>query len=550
MTQTLNREMTEITAAGFDVELDLTVTDRETVIELLKYDQPPAREEFALSALKVGVLAIRQACGVVDAQSIQDECQKLVEVVGKTLTGHAQSMSGQVENLLGKYFDPSNGEFNKRLDRLVRRDGELETLLGKHLNGDGSSLMNTLEKHVGANSPLLQMLSPDQRKGILAALKESIDLVLGEHSKSIVGQFSLDDKESALSRLLNEITEKNGGLRQDLASDLETIRKEFSLDNDEGALSRLVNRVERANRTILAEFSADNELSALNKMAKLLDSTNKSINASLSLDQEKSPLSRLRREILTVIEGMSKANTEFQEQVRVSLESLKVRRTEAARSTTHGLDFQQVVGAFVQQQSQRLGDLFEATEDTAGHIGRCKVGDFVVTLGQESAAPNSRIVFEAKEDRSYNLKDALAEMQKARENRQAQVGVFVFSREAAPEGLEPLSRWDRDVVVVWDAEDPLTDILFKAAISVARMIAVQDRNVAEEATADITEMQTAIDALCRDVGILDEIIKCASAAQNHCEKIVTKAGGLKKKIDANLVDLQQHVSGLGRSITP
>ncbi len=32
--------------------------------------------------------------------------------------------------------------------------------------------------------------------------------------------------------------------------------------------------------------------------------------------------------------------------------------------------------------------------------------------------------------------------------------------------------------------------------------------------------------------------------QNHCEKIVTKAGGLKKKIDANLVELQEHVQRL------
>ena len=279
-------------------------------------------------------------------------------------------------------------------------------------------------------------------------------------------------------------------------------------------------------------------------MAKLLDSTNKNIDGSLSLDQETSPLSRLRREILTVIEGMSKANADFQEQVRVSLESLKVRRAEAARSTTHGLDFQHVVGEFVQQQAQRLNDLFEATDDSAGAIARCKVGDFVVTLGHESAAPASRIVFEAKEDRSHNLKDALAELQNARENRQPHVGVFVFSREAAPEGIEPLSRWDRDVVVVWDAEDSQTDILLKAAISVARMISVQGRKVSEEATADISEMQAAIDAVCRDVGILDEIVKCASAAQNNCEKLVIKAEGLKKKIDANMVKLKDHVEAL------
>lgn len=528
------------------ITLDLTVTDRETVSELQKHDDESAREAYALSALKVGVLAIRQACGVVDAQSIQDECEKFIHIVGETLSSHAETISTQVGMLLEKYFDPSNGEFNQRIDRLIRRDGDLEMILGKHLNGDGSSLTATLEKHIGPNSPLLQMLSPDQRKGILAALKESVDSTVGEHGKSIVSQFSLDDKESALSRLVGEITEKNGVLRQDLATDLEEIRKEFSLDNDEGALSRLVGRVERANRTILDEFSVDNELSALNRIAKLMDSTNKNIDTSLSLDEEQSPLSRLRREILSVIEGMSKTNGEFQEQVRVTLESLKVRRAEAARSTTHGLDFQDVVRTFVQQQAQRLGDLFESTDDSSGAIARCKVGDFVITLGQESVAPDSRIVFEAKEDRSYTLKDALAELQRARENRQAQVGVFVFSQETAPEGIESLSRWGRDVVLVWDAEDPRTDVAFKAAISVARMIAVQERRVNDQSTTSTCEMKQTIEALCRDVNILDEIVKCATAAQNHCEKIVSKAGGLKKKIDANLVDLQEHVETLAR----
>lgn len=528
---------------SLSVSLDLVVTDRESVFELLRHEES-SRGDFALSALKVGVLAIRQACGVVDAQSIQEECQRFVEIVGDTLRVHSDGVSTQVGTLLAKYFEPTSGEFNQRLDRLVRRDGELESLLGRHLNGDGSSLTSTLEKHIGPNSPLLQVLSPDQRKGILAALKESLDQVLVDHSKSIAGQFSLDDKESALSRLLGEITEKNGVLRQDLVVDLDKIRKEFSLDNENGALSRLVTRVEGANRTILNEFSADNELSALNKMAKLLDATNKSIDASLSLDQEQSALSRLRREIVTVINGMAKTNAEFQEQVRVSLESLKARRKEAARSTTHGLDFQDVVGSFIEQQAQRLGDLFEPTNDSAGRIARCKVGDFVVTLGPESAAPESRIVFEAKEDCSYSKKDALLELQKARENREAQVGVFVFSRESAPEGLDSLTRWDKDLIVIWDAHDPNTDVVLKTCISVARMIAVQNKKVSERTATDIAEMKALTDALCRDVSVLDEIVKSATAAQNHCEKIVSRAGGLKKRIDTNLTELQGHLASL------
>lgn len=531
------------------ITLDLTVSDRETVSELVKYEDPRERHDYATAALKVGVLAVRQACGVIDAQSIQQECQRFLDLVCQSLTTHAESMSGQVEKLLGKYFDSASGELPQRLDRLIRRDGELESLLGKHLNGDGSSLTTTLDKHIGPNSPLLQMLSPDQRKGILAALKESLDSVLGEHSKSIVGQFSLDDKESALSRLVGEITEKNGVLRQDLAGDLETIRKEFSLDNDEGALSRLVNRVERAHRTILSEFSADNEKSALNKMAKLLDSTNKNIDASLSLDQEQSPLSRLRREILAVIEGMNKANTEFQEQVRVSLESLKARRVEAARSTVHGLDFQAVLGQFLQQQAQRTCDTWEFVGDKPGKISRCRVGDFLIGLGPDSAAPNARIIFEAKEHKSYDLTKALGELQTARDNREAQVGVFVFSQAYAPEGLDPLSRFGQDIVVVWDAEDPQTDIVLKAAISVARMIAVQLRKVDEQTHADLTELQAAIDAVCREVSILDAIIKSARAARNHCDKIFKKATGFKKKLDLQLGNMNQHARGLAAAVS-
>lgn len=177
-------------------------------------------------------------------------------------------------------------------------------------------------------------------------------------------------------------------------------------------------------------------------------------------------------------------------------------------------------------------------------IARCKVGDFVITLGPDSAAPESRIVFEAKEDRSYSQKDALIELQKARENREAQVGVFVFSRESAPEGLDSLTRWDKDLIVVWDAHDPNTDVVLKTCISVARMIAVQSKKASERTATDIAEMKALTDALCRDVSVLDEIVKSAAAAQNHCDKIATKAGGLKKRIDTSLTELQGHIASL------
>src|SRR5262249_34696837 len=153
------------------------------------------------------------------------------------------------------------------------------------------------------------------------------------------------------------------------------------------------------------------------------------------------------------------------EQVRITLESLKTRRDEAARSTSHGLDFETSAEEFIQQEAQRVGDLFIRTADSAGAIARCKIGDFVIALGPETAAPNGRIVFEAKENKSYAIKDALEELKAARENRQAQVGIFVFSRSTAPSGIEPLNRWGQDILVIWDNEDASTDVYLKAAIS-------------------------------------------------------------------------------------
>jgi hypothetical protein len=279
------------------VHLALEVHDRDTVAELLKYEDGPEREQFALSALRIGVLAVKQAAGVIDAHSVQQECDRFLHLIQDSLADHSRTLSTDLGTLLGKFFDPAGGQFHQRLDRLIRKDGELETLLARHLNGEGSALAKTLESHIGQQSPLLQMLSPDQKKGLLAALSESVQSVVDQRTQVIVGQFSLNDKDSALSRLVTEVSQNNGDLREALAGDLERVRKEFSLDNKEGALSRLVGRVEEANKTILLEFSADNEQSALRKLSTLLESTSRSIDSRLSLDDEKSPLSRLRGEV-------------------------------------------------------------------------------------------------------------------------------------------------------------------------------------------------------------------------------------------------------------
>lgn len=524
------------------IQLDLTVADPEIVCELMKHSEGEARDLFAMSSLRLGVLALRQATGTVDADSMRREGERLMNSVRSALTEHADTTLRGVSNSLQKYFDATDGELPQRINRLVSRDGELEQLLARHVGDDGSTLAGTLKQHIGEDSPLLKMLSPEQSNGVLALLGETVETSLEGHRKVILGQFSLDDKESALSRLVKELTDENGRLRKELAEDVEAVRREFSLDNEDGALSRLVARVEAANSTIMNEFSRDNENSAINRMSNLLEQMHSSIRDSLSLDREDSPLSRLRNELRKTIDAMAESNTSFQSDVRASLEALNAKREEAERSTRHGLNYEDELGDFLQIEARRLNDVFERTTGSSGAISRCKVGDHVIQLGPDSGAPGSRMVFEAKGDKSYDVTKALNELRTARENREAGVGLMVFTPDAAPDGLEIINRWGDDIIVVWDAENRESDVFLRAAVSLARAIVVADRRAQEGSAADFHEMENAVNAIVRDTEMLSQIQTLATTVKNNGEKIVKKSERLKSRIESQIERLQEHLA--------
>ena len=484
---------------------------------------------------------------MLDTDSVRREGERLLFSVREVLTEHASSSVQSISTSLQKYFDTTDGELPRRLNRLVSKDGELEAMLSRHVGNDASTLAATLEKHIGEGSALLKMLSPYQTNGILSLLGQVVNTSLEQQNKTILSQFSLDDKDSALSRLLSELTDENGRLRKELGQDVDTVRKEFSLDNEDGALFRLVSRVEAANRTIMQEFSSDNENSAITRMTTLLERTNESIRASLTLDNEESPLSRLRTELRKTIGEMGQTNTRFYTEVRESLAELKAKREEAGRSTRHGLEFEDSLGEFLQIEASRLNDIFVDSTDSAGVISRCKVGDHVIELGPESAAPGGRIVFEAKGNKTYDVSKALGELRTARENREAAVGVMVFTPDAAPDGLEVINRWGDDIIVVWDAENPPHDVFLRAAVSLARAMVVTDRRVKDSSAADFAEMEQAVNAILCDAELLGDITRMATTVKSNGEKIVKKAERLKSGLDTQIERLQTHLTNASTS---
>jgi len=527
-----------------EIRLELTVVEPEVILELNRHPKGAERDRFALSALRLGVQALRQASGVIDGTMIQREGENLLNSVRDLLrTSFTENLSS-LSATLKQYFDPANGNLSQRLERLVKKDGELETLLARHLDGESSTITRTLAKHIGEQSPLLRLLSPTQSDGLLAALEQVIQDALQSQTAHVLRQFSLDDKESALSRLVSELTGANGKLKEDLSEDLEKVRAEFSLDNDQGALSRLVSRVEKAQQTIVDQFSGHDEDSVFSRMSRMLEATNSKVEASLTLDDENSPLYRLRRELLQVLEGFANSNTQFQTEVRSTLESFKARREETARSTIHGNEFEDLVGSVLQAEAQRLGDIFEATGHATGNLTYCKVGDHVITLGPENTAAGARIVSEAKDSKSYDVTKALSEIGRARENRNAQVGIFVFSKSTAPEGVERLSRFGTDILVVWDREDPATDIFLKAALSIARALVVRNQAEREKAQTDLAELENSVARVAKDAENLEEILTWAGTIKNSSQKILDKAERIRDDLDKQVGFLREYLDAL------
>lgn len=501
----------------YSLDLELTVNDQDTIEELMRYAKGGDREQFATRALRIGVLALRQARGAVDGDAIRREGERLIDTLQGTLDTHAVRLNERIASELTRYFDPEDGHLQERLDRLLKKDGELEATLLRHVGGEDSALCKTLASHFGGDSPLMRVLSPDQSKGLLASLRETLERQLEVQRDHVLKQFSLDNTEGALSRFIGELTRREGELAKGLHGKIDEVVREFSLDEENSALSRLVRNVDAAQKTITAEFS---------------------------LDGEQSALARLSRELRKLLDDQGETNRKFQEEVRTTLQAMAVRRAEAERSTRHGVEFEEAVFQQVQKESQQVNDEAESTGSTTGQIKNCKIGDVVVKLGPESAAPDARVVVEAKQKEGYTLAEARSEIEMARKNRDAQVGLFVFSRRTAPLGLEPLLRYGPDVFVVWDADDAASDLYLKTGLTLARALCVRAHMHKEAQAADFTTIDAAILEIEKRATGFEEIERWTETIKNNGDKILEKVRLARKSLEQQVAVLRDKITEL------
>jgi hypothetical protein len=529
------------------IRLELRATDPEVVAELGRIPEGAERDRFALAALRVGVLALRTASGQVDAGAIREAGGKLLGDIREALCSHAGTLTGEIKLALQGYFDPITGLVPQRIQALVRKDGELERMFRAHLGPDDSMLAGVLAEKLGENSPLFRLLSPSEKNGLMGVLEATIGAALKEQRDAIVAEFSLNREDSALSRLVAQIVGKNEKFVGDLKGRVETAVGEFSLDRPDSALSRLVDKVSEAQQTIAAQFSTDNEASAINHLSKLLHDTSDKIDANLTLDNKDSALSRVRGEFMRGIETLTDKNERFHADVRAALVEMRTRKEERQRSTLHGATFEDQLGQVLATEAQHIGDVCERTGSKPGKIQYCKKGDYVIVLGQESQAPGAKVAWEAKEDRSFGIKEALDEIEIARKNRDAQLGVFVFSHRVAPTGLESFFRHGHDLLVVWDPDDPTSDVFVRAAYSVARALTIRLSDESEQTEESADEIDRATRTIEKQLKYLDEFKRYGDNVRRDGDKICDRAEKMKADITDEIVRLDRQVAALKTS---
>lgn len=265
---------------------------------------------------------------------------------------------------------------------------------------------------------------------------------------------------------------------------------------------------------------------------------------SFSLDDETSALSRLKRSLREEIERLQKSTSEHYAEIRSLLEKEKGRLEEARRGTAKGRDFETALYHHLAAVARNLDDASENTAGAKGLVAYEKVGDYVVRLGESTRAPGKTIVFEAKKASGYTLKKTMEELDRAKKNRGAEIGIFAFARGMEPPEVDDFYRYGNDFVVTVD-EEHLADgkplIFFDAAYRIARTLIVSRVREEEEQAVDADYIRSEMENIIGALRYASDIFTKAGTIRNSADAIEKDTEKLQAKIEEHLGNIAAHL---------
>ncbi len=252
-----------------------------------------------------------------------------------------------------------------------------------------------------------------------------------------------------------------------------------------------------------------------------------------SLDTPDSMLQRVVQTSETLYTRFTETTGSHHSDLVGRLEALSTRRQLERRSTQGGAPFEDAVINLFTQIASGAGDRCDGTGSQVGSSLNAKVGDAVITLGPDCAATGERVVVEAKRSQAYTRTKALDECKAARENRSAQAAIFVWDR-ASTRNQPPLARYGSDIIVLWDEDDPSSDVYVQAAYWLARTLVIPRSHDDGVQQTRRRQVEGAFDQILSLSATIEQIKKAGEAVVKQGHSIVTNTVNLQGQLEAQV----------------
>jgi len=365
---------------------------------------------------------------------------------------------------------------------------------------------------VGEQSVLFKKLSPTDSEGLVKALEKRIEEVLAANQRNL--QQALDPlaEGGAVSRFLKQLSLDLKSANQTHAVQLAAALAALDANDEHSLLRKLVRETSEARQSLLG---AMNPADPASPIAGIRAAITEGL-ARQSLDQD--AFLRQQRE----------RQEHLEKEMRDALSRLEVRRQEDARNPRGGADFEKAVTEFISGVVRSAPITVEETGNTIGARRGCKVGDLVLRYAAEHVFAGSAVAVEAKHDASYTEHDALEELDIARANRGAQVGLFVMAASHAPASFPRLKRSGQNVLVRWDEHDARTDPWLEAGLTLALFLVSRTKPIGSEG--DLAALRDVEQRIQAELTRLEKMEGFTEGIRRNCENLEDELGKARKQV--------------------
>jgi len=316
------------------------------------------------------------------------------------------------------------------------------------------------------------------------------------------------------------------------------------LDEESGTLPKALKAFAEELDALLGKtFDPDSKKSVLALFETLLGEAAKrqvdAVRRVVDPDDEDSPLGRHRAEIVKTVkeleEKLGKAVADVSEKIAVQ----KAQADLIEKSSGKGFTFEEFVHTAVSRVAVAHADIAERVGRTTGATGT-QAGDEVVTLClDDTRGAAVRYVLELK-DRKLGLNATYGELDRAMANREATVGLAVFSREGHAPVPGPFQFWDNYGIVVLD-KDTMDDGALKLACLWARMTV--RRQLSDETTeVDFDRVAALIEEGRRAMDRISAIRRYHSSARKCIDQASGQAGDMTAELATVLDQIAAEIS--------